>query len=195
MQTVLEKNSLRTEISSADYRLSIFPPASIISQLESLTASYGDKSYDSTFEIVLATFNLKDCVEKTMLRLFENLMRSHHSFELTLNNFGGDPQGSIFLRLMDQQKLAIFLHSFLGLDEFMRSNGCDLIHYYGNQPLYLWKKLSEDVFLDMMLLLSKQTFHESFTVDTLYLFKYDHTENKNRLVQIFKLRDQAISHN
>lgn len=188
MQTTYEPVIARSRTGLTDYKLCLFPPRSVTDKLQNVLTSFQEKPFDPTFEIVLAKFSVDDRVEKTMLRFFENMIRTHCKFDLTLNNFGGDPHGSIFLRLMDPYKLQCFFHSFLTLEEFLRNNNCKSIRYFGRHPVFIWKNLGEDIFLERMLTLSKVSFCEVFRVNALHLFKKDNLNKTDKLLQIFQLR-------
>lgn len=179
-------NNLATEFSN--YRLSIFPGQQVKHSLKEIVEEFEGKPDDQDYELILMKFSIRNAFEDTMLRFLDNLMRRQSCFDLALNNFGGDPHGSIFLRLMGQEKIERFLSSFEPLGGFIQADKGKFIRYFGNQSVYLWRNLTEDVFRQRMLQLSQQTFHESFPVDTFYLFREDNAYKTSRLVQIFRLK-------
>lgn len=180
-----------------EYWLSVFPSESVKSAIAHLKSQWQEADQLTTneflYEMVIANFQIKASMEETMLRYLNNAVKRQETFQLSLNNFSGHPNGSIYLRVTYKENLLPLLSALKPIQEYIERNGCNYMRYYNNQIIYLWKNLQEDIFLNRMFELSEKTYHAIFPIEYLYLFKKDNYNQKNKLVQILKLSENTIN--
>jgi 2'-5' RNA ligase len=137
--------------------------------------------------ITIANFLAKEAMEETIIRWMNRAIGMQPRFSVLLNNFGGFPPHTIYIRIQQPQpfkQLAAALHP---IDQYVRSNNCPPMHLVTNPHLSLARRLPPNVFETAMLDYSQKTFHASFQISELVLLRRQHQYDSCKQISSFHL--------
>jgi 2'-5' RNA ligase len=118
-----------------------------------------------------------------MRRIFSKQTR----FWVTLNNYSGFPEHTVFARVQDHQPFKQLATSLNAIDQYIRSNGCPPVKFITYPHLSIARRLEQNVYEEAMFEYSQKTFYASFEVSELVLLKRKDQFDACRQVNVFKL--------
>jgi len=137
--------------------------------------------------ITVADFLAKEEMEETIIRYMRRIFSTHTSFWVTLNNYSGFPEHTVFARVQDHQPFKQLASSLKAVDQYVRSNGCPPINLITYPYLSIARRLQQNVYEEAMLEYSQKTFYASFEARELVLLKRKDQFDACRQVNVFKL--------
>ena len=138
--------------------------------------------------IKIAQFRALEMMEETLIRWIQRICSLRTAFTVTLNNYGGFPPATIYLRVLDPlpfQELAMQMRS---LDDFFRCPGNPPPELISKPSLELTEAVPKEMFRHALFDFSQRTFCESFLVNELWLLKRDDQSGSCKHVNMFRFR-------
>ena len=140
----------------------------------------------TTPHITIANFLAKEPMEETVARWIQNICNLHASFGVTLNNFSGFPSHCIYARVQDPQPFKKLAATLKIIDGFIQSNDCPPLQLVTRPHLVIAEGLTEPIYNESVKEYARRSFHASFKIEKLLLFKRD-ASMQLRLVNTFIL--------
>ena len=137
--------------------------------------------------ITLANFMAREEMEETLIRWIERVSSRQRSFPVTLNNYSGFPEHTIYLRVQDHLPFQQLAGQLKVIDSYVRSNGCPIVKLSYHPHLSIARRLPGDVYEKALVDYSQKMFCESFTVQELVLLRRAHQFDSCKVVNIFRL--------
>jgi 2'-5' RNA ligase len=161
-----------------DYLLVAQPNETLNQKIIEEKISFSNKyAYEPSLEakpyLSIAGFTAKDRMEETLIRWIQNICNLQNSFTVTFNNYGVFPPDTIYLRVQDELPFKRLANALKILDGFIQSNDCAPLNLVARPHLTIAGRLPQYIYDTAIKEYSQKTFHESFTVDKLILFKRD----------------------
>jgi hypothetical protein len=172
-----------------EYRLVIYPDTvvyeKIMAEKQRFFMNYGQEAVVQSFPyIMVAGFYAGEGMEETLIRWIQRICSQHNSFEVTLNNYSGFPQHSIYLRIQDPQpfkQLSTQLKMLDGHVQAMSVNTFERIPHVA-----LANELPEPVYQQTMPVYSRKTFRARFMATELVLLGRDHPYATSKTITVFR---------
>lgn len=176
----------------AEYLLVIYPHGDLKDKLleeqQQFSTDYGlQVTVRNQPHVTVAAFQAGEPMEDTLIRWIHRICNRYQSFDLTLNNFGGFPPHTIYLRVQDAQPFHDLMQQLRAIDDYIRSCGCPPVNLINRPFLSIAGGLTEQVYNKAMPDYSRKTFHDTFHVDQLVLLKREHAFDACKTVNIFRL--------
>jgi hypothetical protein len=112
------------------------------------------------------------------------------SFVVTLNNYGGFPPATIFVRIQDHQPFRSLASKLQVIDEYIQSNSCPPAKFYNKPNLRIGEQPAESEYSQALSHYSQQDFHEDFVISELVLMKSRNVFEQLKQVNLFRLYPQ-----
>ena len=160
----------------AEYLLVGYPDAEVGKQLTEeqvfFAAEYrmglGEQAKPS---ILLAGFFAPEALEATLANWTQRIIGAQTSFSVILNNYGGIPAHTIYLRIQDLLPFQQLVKQLAPVDEFIRASGCPPATFNTRPHLAIARGLTEVTYHKAMAGYSPKTFRAAFMLDELVLLK------------------------
>jgi hypothetical protein len=172
------------------YTLVLEPGRELIDKIKT-EASQVLHSGEQDHQIILGKFFAREEMEETMIRWIQKICNLQGSFEIQLNNFGGRPPHSIFLKVQDPSPLNKIISQLKMVDQFIQASGFPPSQLFYSPQLLLTEKIPEHSFYEMLEEYAAKSFHESFTAENMKLFKTSDIPGRSKLVSSFSLPSSA----
>ena len=175
-----------------EYLLVVHPPAEVYNQIKE-EKEYFSSEYDATVakktlpHITIANFLAREAMEETLLRYMRRIFSMQASFPVTLNNYSGFPEHTVFARVQDHQPFKQLAHTLKVIDQYIKGNGCPPAKFITYPHLTIARRLKQNVYKKAMFEYSQKTFYASFNVTELILLKRKNQFDKCKQVNVFKL--------
>jgi len=137
--------------------------------------------------IKLAEFQARESMEETIIRWVHRVCSQHETFTVTLNNYGGFPPATIFVRIQDHQPFKTLASKLQVIDEYIQSNSCPPVKFYNRPHLRIGEQPVEEDYGKALFHYSQQDFHEVFEVKELVLMKSHNVFEQPKQVNVFRL--------
>ena len=137
--------------------------------------------------IKLAEFQARESMEETLIRWIQRVCNQHESFKVTLNNYGGLPPATIFVRIQDHQPFRSLASKLKVIDDYVQSNSCPPVKFFNRPNLRIGEQPAEADYGKALFHYSQQDFHEDFFVQELVLLKSRTVFETPRQVNVFRL--------
>jgi hypothetical protein len=138
--------------------------------------------------IELASFQAREEMEPTLIRWMHRILSRQQAFHCTLNNFGGFPPDTLYLRIQEPDAIQSLAAELTQLDDYVQTHDCPPIRVNKKPIVSIAKRLTEDNYLRAMLDFSQRSFHEVFEVKELLLMSRSHAFEGYRQVNKFILQ-------
>jgi 2'-5' RNA ligase len=129
-------------------------------------------------------------MEETLIRWVARVCNSKQSFNVSLNNYGGFPPHTIYLRVQNPKPFQQLANELKVIDDYVQSNACPPAHLIKKPHLTIARGLTEATYKRSLIDYSQKTFHETFVVDELVLLRRSHQYDKCKTVNVFRLQPQ-----
>jgi hypothetical protein len=168
--------SIQERYTYCEYVLAAHPDARVQQRISEEKLVFGHSYPQLTPDplkpaIVLANFQAKEIMEDTLLRWIQRICSLQQGFQVTLNNFSGLPPHTIYLRVQDPQPFHHLALQLKMIDSFIQSNDCPPVQLSTRPHLAFARDLSQPVYEEAIRQYAQRCFHESFSVDTLILWR------------------------
>ena len=108
-------------------------------------------------------------------------------FSVLLNNFGGFPPHTIYIRVQNAQPFKKLADALQSVNHFITSNNCPPMHLVTKPHLTVARRLSPEIFAKAMLDYSPKTFEASFELNELVLLRRQHQFDNCKQITSFHL--------
>lgn len=182
-----------------EYRLVIHPDIATYNKLmaekQRFCRRFDVESVLTSFpSIDVACFYAREGMEETLIRWVQRICVLRNSFLVTLNNYSGFPNHTIYLRITDPKPFRQLAKQLKTVDEFVQSSSGQPA-WLGHHPyLALAEELPGEVYERAMPFYSSKTFHASFPVNEMILLARDHPFAASKTVNVFRFSpgDQPV---
>lgn len=137
--------------------------------------------------ITIANFMAKEEMEETLIRWIQRVSNQLKGFPVTLNNYSGFPEHTIYLRVQDHQPFKELSTQLKVIDSYVRSNGCPPVKLFNQPHLSIARSLSKDIYEKALVDYSQKIFFDSFIAGELVLLRRDHQFDACKVINIFRL--------
>jgi hypothetical protein len=145
--------------------------------------------------IKLAEFQARESMEATLIKWVQRICGQLESFVVTLNNYGGLPPATIFVRIQDHQPFRALASKLRVIDDYIQSNSCPPAKFYNRPNLRIGQQPAESDYSQALFHYSQQDFHEDFVVSELVLMKSRNVFEQLKQVNVFRLFPQDVHRN
>jgi hypothetical protein len=174
-----------------EYRLVIYPDLAAYNKLmaekQRFCRRFGVESVMKSFpSIVVARFYAREGMEDTLIRWIERICSLCNSFYVTLNNYSGFPNHTIYLRITDARPFRQLSQQLKAIDDYV-SPSCGRSTWLSQFPyLALAGELPEPVYERAMSFYSSKILRASFPANELVLLARDHPFAASKTVNVFR---------
>lgn len=147
----------------------------------------GDAGLDADSNIVVARFLAKECMEETIIRWMQRICSRHSSFPVRLNNYGGLPPDTIYIRVQDPLPFQSMAEELKVISGYISSCHCPSMQIISRPNITIASKISQDIFFTALTQYARKSFHEVFTVNEFILMKKDQVSQSYKPINIFSL--------
>ena len=137
--------------------------------------------------IKLAEFQARESMEDTIIRWVQRVCSQQQSFTVTLNNYGGFPPATIFVRIQNHEPFRLLASKLQVIDEYVQSNSCPAVKFYNRPHLRIGEQPDEADYGKALFHYAQQDFHETFAVNELILMKSHNVFEQPKQVNVFRL--------
>jgi 2'-5' RNA ligase len=137
--------------------------------------------------ITVSSFLAKESMEDTLIRWIQRICGQQKSFKATLNNYSGFPPHTIYLRVQDEQPFQKLTKDLEIINTYISSCSCPPVKVISKPHVSIARSLSEDIYFKALIQYAHKSFHESFTVNKLYLIKKEHPYDAGKPINVFGL--------
>lgn len=156
----------------------------VVAEREAFQNKYGEMNVDcSNIYIKVASFLGNESMEQTVIRWIERICLRQQCFELSLNNYSGFPQHSIYLRIQEMTPLQTLFQQLCIIDNLISASGHLQMAFKPN--IAIARQLPAEVYNRAISEYSRKTFHESFVVSRMLLIKMDRAYGTVKVVNVF----------
>ena len=169
----------------------------MISERQFFSNAYQEKtSLISKSFITVAKFMAKEAMEETIIRWMNRSLATQPTFSVLLNNFGGFPPHTIFIRVQNLQPFKQLGASLQSVNHYITTNNCPPMQWVSKPHLTIARRLSPEIFEKAMLDYSPKTFEASFTINQLVLLRRQQTFDTCKQLTSFHLApsDKLLTH-
>ncbi|MEP7229496.1 MAG: 2'-5' RNA ligase family protein [Ginsengibacter sp.] len=138
--------------------------------------------------INIASFFAKEEMEETFLRWMQRICNKQESFIVTLNNYGGFPPDTIYLRIQNETPFRQLAKELKVINAYVSSGSCPPMLLTHRPHVSIAGKLPGEVFSKALTQYAHKSFHESFLVKELLLMKRKHEYDNCKPVIVFALK-------
>jgi 2'-5' RNA ligase len=136
--------------------------------------------------ITVAHFLAREGMEPTLIRWVQRICGQQTGFGVTLNNYGGVPPHSVYVRVQDPLPFQQLAKQLKPVDDFIRSSSCPPAKLVGKPHINIAARLPEQVYMKAMADYSAKTFHESFVAQELLLLRRADPLEACKTVNVFR---------
>ena len=137
--------------------------------------------------ITIANFLAKEAMEETIIRWMNRSIATQPRFSVLLNNFGGFPPHTIYIRVQNAKPFKKLADALQSVNHFITSNNCPPMHLVAKPHLTVARRLSPEIFAKAMLDYSPKTFEASFELNELVLLRRQHQFDNCKQITSFHL--------
>lgn len=194
MGTGIERNQLQTRVTEGkfEYILAVLPGTEVAELVMGEKQAFYDKykekaAIKETPYITIASFTAKEEMEDTIIRWMHRIISTQPSFTAALNNYGGFPPHSIYLRVQPEEAFRLLAKQMEVVSQYISDNGCPPMFLTSRPHMNLAKRISEDVYEKAIMDYAHRSFHAAFEVAQLVLLRYDE-QGVPKQVNIFNMQ-------
>lgn len=193
---VMQQASPGRGVGLREYRLVIYPDVAAYNKLMAEKQRFARrfrfepvlKSFPS---IVVACFYAREGMEETLIRWIQRICSLCNSFSVTLNNYSGFPNHTIYLRITDPRPFRQLAKQLKTVNDYVYSS-CGQHAWLSHHPyLALAEELPEPVYERAIPFYSSKIFRASFPVSELVLLARDHPFAACKTVNVFRFTPGA----
>ncbi len=150
---------------------------------------YKEKSaIDTKPHITVASFLAKEGMENTIIRWMQRICSKQQSFAVILNNYGGFPPDTIYLRIQNEAPFRRLAKELSVVNAYINSRSCPPMLLTPKPHVSIADNLSEEIFFKALTQYAHKSFHESFLVNELLLLKRKDEYDVCKPVIVFALQ-------
>ncbi len=175
-----------------EYLLVAHPDATVYAQVteekQFFAAQYHEPAaIKAKPHITIANFLAKEEMEATIIRWMHRIISNQKSFGVTLDQYCGFAQHTIYLRVQDHEPFQRLAKELKVIDQYVRSYGCPAM-YMSNRPhLTIARRLPDIVYRQAIAEYEQKKISTSFEVKELVLLRRQHAFDICKQVNVFGL--------
>ncbi len=166
----------------------------VVQEKEQFCRQYHQPGKPGRPHIMVASFLAHDEMEDTLLRWLQRISGEQKGFAVTLDNYGGFPPHTIFLRVLELQKFRTLADQLRPIDFYIKSNGCPPARFITYPYLGIARELAAPVYEKAMEEYRHKVFQASFQLTELLLLRRQYAGDACRQVAVLRLQpgDQRL---
>ncbi len=138
--------------------------------------------------ITVASFFAKEGMEDTVIRWMQRICSKQQSFSVTLNNYGGFPPDTIYLRIQNEAPFQQLAKELSVVNAYINSSSCPPMLLTPRPHVNIAGKLPEEIFFKALTQYAHKSFHETFPVNELHLIKKKDENDAGKTIIVFALQ-------
>lgn len=138
--------------------------------------------------IAVAGFFANEGMENTVIRWIQRICSKQQSFSVTLNNYGGFPPDTIYLRIQNESPFLQLAKELSVVNAYISSGSCEPMLLTPRPHVSIAGKLPEDIFFKALTQYAHKFFHETFLVNELLLLKREDENDAGKTIMVFALQ-------
>jgi 2'-5' RNA ligase len=142
--------------------------------------------------ITVASFLAKEGMENIIIRWMQKICSKQQSFAVTLNNYGGFPPDTIYLRIQNEAPFLRLAKELSVVNAYINSSSCPPMLLTPKPHVSIADNLSERTFFKALTQYAHKSFHESFLVNELLLLKRKDEYDVCKPVIVFALHPLVV---
>lgn len=142
----------------------------------------------TTPHIIVASFLANEGMENTVIRWMQKICSKQQSFAVTLNNYGGFPADTIYLRIQNEVPFLQLAKELNVVNAYISCGSCAPMLHTPRPHVSIADKLSEDIFFKALTRYAHKSFHETFPVNELLLIKREDENDAGKTIMVFALQ-------
>lgn len=135
---------------------------------ESYPGSGGDETEPV---VVISEFMASEDMEETIIRYLQRITGEQESFQVTFNNYGGNPTNTVYIRILDHRPFQELAQQLQPIDGYVRGNDCPPVRFNLQPNVPLAVKLTRRSYEHALAEYARKDFHGSFHVTELMLVR------------------------
>jgi len=161
----------------------------LIAEKQMFFDDYKEKAAINTKpHITVASFVAKEGMENTIIRWMQRICSKQQSFAVTLNNYGGFPPDTIYLRIQNETPFRRLAKELGVVNAYINSSSCPPMLVTPRPHVSIADNLSEEIFFRALTQYAHKSFHESFLVNELLLLKRKDGYEVPKPIMVFALQ-------
>ena len=149
------------------------------------------KTGPETPAVMITEFIARDEMEETIIRWLQRITGEQKSFGITLNNFSGCPDHTVFLRIQDHSPFHELAVQLLPIDEYVQSYNCPPVRFARQPHLPIAENLPGSLYQAAIGDYSRRDFHGSFEVRELMLVRMGGGDSQEDRRAVLRLQPGA----
>ena len=137
--------------------------------------------------ITVTKFLAKEAMEETIIRWMNRAIGTQPRFSVLLNNYGGFPPHTIYMKVQQQQPFKQLFDALQSVNHYVQSNDCPPMQLVTKPHLAIAKQLSLPVFNMAIQDYAKKSFSASFDIGELVLLRRQHEFDDCKQLTRFQL--------
>ncbi|RYY61521.1 MAG: hypothetical protein EOO05_06050 [Chitinophagaceae bacterium] len=157
------------------YRLLALPDGELAGKLfnekKQFVREYLQQGEASLPSVTVTEFSARDEMEETIIRWLQRILGEQRSFGITLNNYSGCPDHTVFLRIQDHGPFHELAVQLKPIAEYVSSYDCPPVKFVKQPNLPIGENLDGVLYERVIGEYSRRDFHGSFEVKELMLVR------------------------
>jgi 2'-5' RNA ligase len=145
--------------------------------------------------ITVSDFLTWDSMEDTIIRWLQRIIKEQKSFPVTLNNYSGFPDHTIFVRVQDPAPFKELAARINAIAPYIRQSSCPPAKFISYPHVSIARRLPKAVYENAIRDYAEKDFMASFQVTELLLLRRQHQYDTCKEVAIFRLQPGESSFN
>ncbi len=122
--------------------------------------------------LCIAHFTAHEAMEDTLLRYLQRIAGMQHSLPVTLNNYSGMPEQSVYVRLQEHRAFVQWVQALQPIANYIVDNGFPKMQIIQRPHIPLAAALPPNVYRKAITHYAQQVFYAAFTATEWVLLKY-----------------------
>jgi len=174
-----------------EYLLVVRPDAQVGSKLVTEILEFAERYQSKAFmqpvpHIPVGSFLASERMEETIIKWIQRICSRQKSFAVSLNNYGGLPEHTIFLRVQNHEPFRELAHQLNVINDYITAYNCPGLKISAKPRLDLASALPLHIYQKAMPDYSGKTFHETFIATELLLLKRTNAFESCKQVNVFR---------
>lgn len=143
--------------------------------------------------ITVANFLAVESMEETIIKWLQRICGQQYSFSVMLNNYGGFPPHTIYLRVQNPQPFLNLAKQLKVIDNFICDNGCPPARLTKNPHMTIARRLPEEIYSKALIDYAQRDFHATFVARELVLLKRRHQLDACQHLGVFRFLPDVVN--
>lgn len=145
--------------------------------------------------ITVSDFMAWDSMEDSIIRWLQRIIKEQKSFPVTLNNYSGFPDHTIYVRVQDPAPFKELAVRVGAIAPYIKQSSCPTAKFISNPHMTIARQLPKQVYEHAIKDYAGKDFAASFTVTELVLLRRQYQYDPCKEVAVFRLQTDESSLN